>query len=77
MSPCSDSKLRSQAGQSMVLFPAVVLPLILFIAVISVALGNWWVHKRKLQTQVDAAAARGRPESFMECFARKRASPTR
>jgi hypothetical protein len=50
----------------MVLF-AVLLPLILFIAVLSVDIGNWWTHKRRLQTQVDAAALAAAP-LFVKCF---------
>ena len=49
------ANVKGEHGQSMVLF-AVLLPLILFIAVLSVDVGNWWVHKKHLQTQVDAAA---------------------
>jgi hypothetical protein len=57
---------RSQDGQTLVLF-AVLLPLILLIAVLSVDVGNWWVHKKRLQTQVDAAALAAGP-LFLECF---------
>ena len=46
---------------------AVLLPLILFIAVLSVDVGNWWVHKKRLQTHVDAAALAAAPV-FRECF---------
>jgi len=60
------SKLQSERGQSMVLF-AVLLPLMLFIAVLSVDVGNWWVHKRHIQTQVDAAALAAGP-IFRQCF---------
>jgi hypothetical protein len=64
--PVSLSTARSESGQSLVMF-AVVLPLILFIAVLSVDIGNWWVHKKRLQTQVDAAALAAGP-LFRGCF---------
>jgi Putative Flp pilus-assembly TadE/G-like len=66
VSSVTDSRRHSQEGQSLVLF-AVLLPLILLIAVLSVDVGNWWVHKRRLQTQVDAAALAAGPH-FLECF---------
>ncbi len=50
----------------MVLF-AIILPLILAFGSVVVTVGNWWVHKRHLQTQVDAAALAGAP-SFVGCF---------
>ena len=46
---------------------SLVLPLILLMGVITVDVGNWWVHKRHLQTQVDAAAFAAGPE-FVGCF---------
>ena len=59
-------RTREQSGASIVLF-SVVLPLILLMGVITVDVGNWWVHKRHLQTQVDAAAFAGGPQ-FVGCF---------
>jgi uncharacterized membrane protein len=50
--------LRRETGQVVVIF-AIVLPLILTIGSIVLDLGNWYVHKRHLQTQVDAAALAG------------------
>jgi Putative Flp pilus-assembly TadE/G-like len=38
---------------------SIVLPLILILSVVVVDVGNWWVHKRHLQTQVDAGALAG------------------
>jgi len=59
-------RAREQSGASIVLF-SVVLPIILLMGVITVDVGNWWVHKRHLQTQVDAAAFAAGPE-FVGCF---------
>ncbi len=59
-------RTREESGMAFVLF-AVLLPLILLMGVITVDIGNWWVHKRHLQTQVDAAAFAGGPE-FVGCF---------
>ena len=58
---------HNEQGVSIVLF-SVVLPIILLMGVVTVDIGNWWVHKRHLQTQVDAAAFAGGPE-FVGCFA--------
>ena len=62
-------RTREQSGASIVLF-SVVLPIILLMGVITVDVGNWWVHKRHLQTQVDAAAFAGGPQ-FVGCFLNK------
>ena len=43
----------------MLVFVALVLPLILIISVVVVDVGNWWVHGKHLQTKVDAAAFAG------------------
>jgi hypothetical protein len=50
----------------MVLF-AIVLPVILAFGSLVITVGNWWVHKRHLQTQVDAAVLAAAPE-FVGCF---------
>lgn len=55
----------NQRGQAMVLF-AILLPLIMMIGSFVITVGNWWVHKRHLQTQVDAAAFAGGTE-FWGC----------
>ncbi len=57
---------RAEDGAIWALF-AVLMPLILFIGILSVDVGNWWVHKRHLQTQVDAAALAAAP-LFRGCF---------
>jgi hypothetical protein len=49
----------------MVLF-AIILPLFLALGSFVITVGNWWVHKRHLQTQVDAAAFAGGTE-FWGC----------
>ncbi|MGH3132602.1 MAG: pilus assembly protein TadG-related protein [Gaiellaceae bacterium] len=43
----------------MTVFLALLLPLILLIGVVVVDVGNWWVHRKHLQTKVDAAAFAG------------------
>jgi len=60
------ANINHEHGQSLVMF-AVLLPIILFIAVLSVDVGNWWVHQKRLQTQVDAGALAAGP-IFRECF---------
>jgi hypothetical protein len=57
---------RSEAGQVVVFF-ALLLPILFGIAAVVVDLGNWYIHKRHLQTQVDAAALAPAPE-FTGCF---------
>ena len=54
-----------ERGQAMVLF-AIVLPLILAFGSVVISVGNWYVHKRHLQTQVDAAAFAGATK-FVGC----------
>ena len=41
--------------------------MILLLGVVTVDIGNWWVRKSHLQTQVDAAAFAGGPQ-FVGCF---------
>lgn len=50
--------IRSERG-SMVIFVALLLPLMLVFLALAVDAGNWWVHKRHLQIQADAAALAG------------------
>lgn len=50
-----ESHLEDEHG-SVVVFVAVTLMVLVLIAVFVVDLGNWFVHKRHLQTQADAAA---------------------
>jgi Flp pilus assembly protein TadG len=66
LSAVTRADARDERGQTLVLF-AVVLPLILMMGVITVDVGNWWVHRRHLQTQVDAAALAGGTQ-FTPCF---------
>jgi len=54
-----------QRGVAMVLL-AIVLPVILALGSLVVSVGNWYVHKRHLQTQVDAAAFAGATK-FVGC----------
>ena len=55
-----------ERGQVLVLV-ALLLPLFLAIGSIVIDVGNWYVLKRHLQTQVDAAALAGGP-AFTGCF---------
>ena len=55
-----------ERGQVVVLF-ALLLPLILGIGSIVVTIGNWYVHKKHLQTLVDAGAFAG-GQYFTGCF---------
>lgn len=47
---------------------ALLLPFLLLLVALTVDIGNWWVHKRHLQLQADAAALAGGGR-FNECFA--------
>lgn len=58
--------IRSERGGMMVLF-ALVLPLIFVASALAVDVGNWYVHYRRAQTQVDAGALAGGGK-FQECF---------
>jgi len=57
---------RSERGQVAVLF-ALLIPVLFALAAVVIDIGNWYVHKRHLQTQVDAAALAPAPE-FSGCF---------
>ena len=61
----SRSRRGEERGQVVVLF-ALLVPVILAIGSIVMSVGNWYVLKRHLQTQVDAAALAGGPE-FTGC----------
>ena len=50
----------------MVLF-ALLIPVIFGVGAIVLDIGNWYVHKRHLQTQVDAAVLAAGP-AFVGCF---------
>lgn len=56
---------RGEAGQVVVLV-ALLVPLLLALGAIVIDIGNWYVHKRHLQTQVDAAAFAGATK-FVGC----------
>jgi len=55
----------NESGVVVVLF-ALLLPLILLVGVIAVDVGNWYVHKKRLQTLVDAGAFAGATK-FVGC----------
>jgi hypothetical protein len=61
----ADLATREDGG--IVVFFALLLPVVLLFLALSVDIGNWWVHKRHLQLQVDAAALAG-GALFGECF---------
>ena len=53
----ADLAAREEGG--IVVFVAMLMPVFLLFLALSVDIGNWWVHKRHLQLQVDAAALAG------------------
>ena len=55
--PIADLASRQEGG--IVVFVALLLPVVILFLSLSVDIGNWWVHKRHLQLQVDAAALAG------------------
>ena len=57
---------HSERGQVAVFF-ALLLPVLFAIGAVVLDVGNWYIHKRHLQTQVDAAALAPAPE-FTGCF---------
>ena len=61
----ADLAAREDGG--ILVFVALLLPVVLLFLSLTVDIGNWWVHKRHLQTQVDAAALAG-GALFGECF---------
>jgi hypothetical protein len=52
------SRLPDERGAVVVLVAVLILPLVLLLA-FAVDTGNWWTHKRHLQTQADAGAFAG------------------
>ena len=58
--------LRSERGSALVIF-AFVVPLILILGTLAVDTGNWFTHKRHLQTQADAAALSGATKFALPC----------
>jgi hypothetical protein len=61
------ARLAEERGGVLVLF-GLLLPFFLLLGALAIDIGNWYVHKRHLQTQVDAAALAGGAR-FGECFA--------
>lgn len=51
----------------MLILFALLVPLLLGLGSIVLSVGNWYVHKRHLQTQVDAAVLAAAPD-FTDCF---------
>jgi hypothetical protein len=60
------SSFAAESGGILVLF-ALLLPFLILLGSLALDIGNWYVHKRHLQTQVDAAAFAG-GSLFGECF---------
>ena len=56
----------AERGQVVVLF-ALLIPVIFGLGAIVLDIGNWYVHKRHLQTQVDAAVLSAGP-AFVGCY---------
>ena len=55
-------RLRRRAGEergAAMILVAIGLPVFILFGVFVIDVGNWWVHKRHLQTQADAAALAG------------------
>ena len=66
MNPRSAPRRTAERGQ-VVIFFALLLPVILGLGSVVVSVGNWYVHKKHLQTLVDAGAfASG--QAFTGCF---------
>ena len=61
------ARLRSERGSALVIF-AFVVPLILILGTLAVDVGNWFTHKRHLQTQADAAAFAGGSRWGLPCL---------
>src|SRR5919108_3869551 len=68
-------KVRDERGVAMVLF-AVALPLILILTAIAWDAGNWWVHRKHLQTKVDAGALAGGGVWDFPCVETTTSGPT-
>ena len=60
-------KLARGEDGGIIVFFALLLPVILLFLSLAVDVGNWWVHRRHLQVQVDAAALAG-GALFGGCF---------
>ncbi|HET9673530.1 MAG TPA: pilus assembly protein TadG-related protein [Gaiellaceae bacterium] len=66
MSSVRGSGLSGDDG-GVVVLTALMLPFIVLLLSLSIDIGNWWIHKRHLQMQVDAAALAG-GAMFGKCF---------
>jgi len=66
MKTCRRAFQRDERGQVVVLM-ALMIPLFFGLGAVVIDLGNWFVHKRHLQTQVDAAALAPGPE-WLGCY---------
>ena len=51
------AELTARQDGGVLVFAAMLMPVVLLFLALSVDIGNWWVHKRHLQLQVDAAAS--------------------
>lgn len=60
------ARAERERGQVVLIF-ALLIPVIFAIGAVVLDIGNWYVHKRHLQTQVDAAALASGPQ-FVGCF---------
>ena len=60
-------ELASGEEGGIVVLGGLLLPVLVLLIALSVDIGNWWVHKRHLQLQADAAALAGGGR-FGECF---------
>jgi hypothetical protein len=61
------SRLTRNEDGSVLVFVGLLFPVLALFLALSVDIGNWWVHKRHLQMQVDAAALAGGAR-FSQCF---------
>src|SRR5690242_6356331 len=59
-------KWRDEDGQILILTAATIIA-VLFLGTVVVDVGNWYIHRRHLQTQVDAAALAAASD-FTGCF---------
>src|SRR5262245_17127996 len=53
------SRISGEQGGSIAVAAGVLFPVFLVLGVLAADVGNWYVHKRELQTQADAAALAG------------------
>lgn len=58
---------RGREGGQVFVLVALLLPVLFGLGAVVIDLGNWYVHKRHLQTQVDAAALAAAPQ-FVGCY---------